>query len=163
MSEAPAKKKGGLKLILFIVLPVILIGGGIVGCAFMGIINIPGLTPKKKAHSLAKSAQMYGEQPTPEVPKEDPKKDVKKVDPPKKEEPKPDLELGAKRLAKLWNEMDVKTLTNIAKTWKDEDLARILSKMDNAKAVELLSALDAARASKISEIIQLQAAVVASK
>lgn len=155
----PKKKGKGLKIVL-IILP-LLIAGGVVGCAFMGLINIPGLTPKKKAKATATNAAMYGEQKAPVEKKPDPKPKEAKVAPrmPVEEAPKPDLDQGAKRIAKVWNEIEVTKLKDIIAKWKDDDIARVLTKMDPGKSAEILSALDADRASNICEAMQLQAAL----
>ncbi|MBX7135680.1 MAG: hypothetical protein K1X67_23680 [Fimbriimonadaceae bacterium] len=162
--KAEPKKKGkGLKIVLFILVPLLLVGGAVVGCAFMGILNIPGLTPKKKGKAVASSAALYAETKAPIEKKPDPKPKVAKkpaVKPPE-EPPKPDMDQGAKRIAKVWNEMEAVKLTDIIATWKDEDVARVLSKMDAGKTAEILAGLKAPRASKICELMQLQAAVAA--
>lgn len=168
MSTAKPKKKGGIKLVLFIVLPLLLVGGGVVGAAFMGVINIPGLTPAKKG-KLAHGAQsMYGEQAKVEPAKPAPPRPKKEVaTKPPAEPPKPDMDLGAKKLAKIWNEISVDGLMKIIEKWSDEDVARVLAKMDTSKVAQLLASLasskKAERAGKLSELMQLQAAVVAQK
>lgn len=161
MSDKPPKKGKGKKLVLLIVLPLLLVGGGVVGAAKFGILKIPGLTPAQKGKMASNAAALYGDQPTakPKVTQKTkpskPKEPVR-ISP---EPPKPDLEAGAKRLAKVWNELDVETLNGIVKNWKDDDLARVLSQMDIAKVAALLSKLDANRASRLSEAMQLQAAI----
>lgn len=148
-----------MKKIILIVLPLLLISGGVVACAMLGVINIPGLSPKKKAKTLVAAAGLYTEKKEPRKINKPPKP-VATVKP---KDPEPDLDLGAKKLAKYWNELPAKTLKEIAAKWKDEDLVRVLVKMDVGKATEVLGSLDAARASKLSELIQSQASLVVSQ
>ena len=157
----PKKKGKGLKIVLFVVLPLLLVAGGVVGCAFMGIVNIPGLTPRKKAKAVATNAALYADTKAPVEKKPETKPKVAKKPPVKavEEAPKPDMDLGAKRIAKVWNEMEVKKLSKIIADWKDEDVARAFSKMDTGKAAEVLADIPAPRASKICELMQLQAAL----
>ncbi|HRI44630.1 MAG TPA: hypothetical protein PLL78_01720 [Fimbriimonadaceae bacterium] len=150
-------RKSPARLILMIVGPLVLIGGGVVGAALFGVINVPGLTPAKKAKATAGAHELYADVPTPK----EPAPAAKRVKPPvpKPEPPKPDLESGAKQVAKLWNGMPTKSLLAVIKEWSDEDLARVLRKMDTDKAVELLAALDPKRASALSLLIQNQTAL----
>ncbi|WP_457831920.1 hypothetical protein, partial [Staphylococcus aureus] len=74
----------------------------------------------------------------------------------KKEEPKftVDSTLGEKKIAALWGEIEVSQLEAITKSWKNEDLARVMAKMDSAKVAEWLAAMKPDRASAISKIIE---------
>ncbi len=70
---------------------------------------------------------------------------------------------GTKRVAKLWNEMDVAPLAVIVDKWKDQDLAPILAVMDNSKVVELLSLMSQTkpdRAATLSKELQRLASIV---
>jgi len=147
----------GLKIVLFAVVPVLLIGSVAV-LGKLGIVPIPGLSPTKPK-ALAGAAALYGEP-----------KDAKTAPVAKKELPKPkpkpaetplDLDTGAKKVAKLWNEIETDRLVKMVATWPDPDLARILTKMNLEKSTALLAALDPKRASKLSEEILKQASVVA--
>lgn len=149
--------KKGLKIALFVAIPVLL-AGSVVVLGKMGIVPIPGLSPSKPK-TLAANAALYNEP-----------KDLKPAPVAKKEPPKPkpkpaeatqDLEAGAKKVAKLWNEIDTGRLVKIVEKWPDPDLARILSKMSVEKATALLTALEPTRAAKLSQEIQKQASVVA--
>ncbi len=147
-----------MKKILMIVVPVLLIGGGVVGAAMMGMIDIPGLSPvKKKAKAAASYTEAKDEKPL-----------VKKNPPaePKPAETKPpelDLDKGRKKLAKLWNEMDAASILLIAADWKDDELAQQMKFLDASKASELLAQMKPAQASKISKMLQkLHAAVPAA-
>lgn len=154
MSE---KRKTPVRTILMIIGPLVLIGGGMIGAALFGVINVPGLTPAKKTKATAGANELYAEVPAQKLASPV----AKKVRPPipKPEPPKPDLDSGAKQVAKLWNGIPTERLKDIVKEWSDDDLARVLRKMDTDKAVELLAALDAKRASSLSRLIQEQTAL----
>jgi hypothetical protein len=168
-----------MKKIVLIALPVVLLGVG-AGLVLTGIIKVPGLSPKGKA--AAKANQLYAETKDPKDPKNaKTAKDDKKVEekkpvvakaPPKedKKTPPPQVdaavlvenkpEVGQKKLAKLWGEMEVPALNEITKDWKDPELAAVLVKMDSAKVAELLAVMEPKRASKISRELQKQASIV---
>lgn len=152
-----------MKKLIFIGLPVVILGVG-VGLVLTGVVKIPGINTKK---ATAKANQLYteGKDPAKVVKKEEPPKA-----PPKKETPPPKVdaevlvekkpELGEKKLAKLWNEIEAPVLKDIVKDWKDAELASILVRMDSAKVAELLGSLEPKRASQISRELQKQASVV---
>lgn len=132
-----------MKKVILIVLPLLIIGGSVVGLGMAGVVNIPGLTPKKKpAPTVAAKKIEEKKAPAPKKPK--PAPTVKAADPTK----------GEEAVAKLWNEMDMKALLPITEKWKDAELAAILSKMDNEKVVELLSAMKAERAVTLTRAIK---------
>lgn len=161
------------KAIIFL-LPLVLLGvGGFL--VFTGKVKIPGvnLGPKQKANDLYaadKANSLYT------ADKDGKSTAVAKNEPPKKETPKKDdkktppkvvvdafenkPEVGQKKLAKLWNEMEPTTLSGITKDWNEKDLAGILVRMDTAKVAEFLSSLDPKRASKLSRELQKQASIV---
>lgn len=141
-----------MKKILFIVLPVVLIGGGAVGAAMMGVINIPGLTPAKK--KSAATAQYTEEKEAEPMVENSPPEEEMPPAPIAEAEPPPDLEKGRRGLAKLWNEMEVPTLIAIVADWKDEELAAQLRYLEPEKTAELLSGLKPGRASKLSRLLQ---------
>lgn len=161
MSE---KRRSPLKLILMILGPILLLGGGFVGAALFGVVNVPGLTPAKKAKATAAAQELYTE--TTPSGKSDPEPVAKKPSKPKSKpvaapqatESRPDPEVGAKQVARLWNGVPTKKLLKIMENWENADLARILRKMDPDKAVEVLGELDAKRASDLSRLIQEQSA-----
>ena len=76
----------------------------------------------------------------------------------KVESPKTDPSQGQKKLARLWNEMEIDKLVGIVANWKDDELAPVLNRMDAEKASQLLAALKPERASKLSKAIQAEAA-----
>lgn len=151
------KRRGAAaKTLILIILPVLLIGG-VAGAGFMGVINIPGLTPKK----AAKAAKLYTEGQDGKSNKTAKSAMTKPTPPPKPKAkpvasaPEPNVEEGAKRIAKLWAQIDTPKLLEMVADWKDPDLARVISYLDSAKAAELLAAMDPKRASRLSrEILQ---------
>jgi len=154
---------------LVLIIVVALIGGLVVGAAMTGMINIPGLTPAKKK---ANAAAQYATDKDKEAAKTAERKDVKPekakpIAPPpkataKKEPSNEDPSLGYKKVAKLWNAMDAQKIKeHIAKGWKDDELARIFSKMDNDKVAEVLALLDPPKATKLLKAIQTEASRLA--
>jgi len=147
-----------MKKVIFIVLPILLLGGGFVGLAIMGVVNVPGLTPPKKA----KPAPEYGEakdkdlvaEAKPKTP--NPKTPILKP----KGAPETDPEKGTKKLAQLWNNLPAAKLADVAKEFQDKDLAPILVAMDPEKVAELMGMLDAKRSAKLSKELQRVASIV---
>ncbi len=162
---------------LFIVVPILLIGGA-VGAGFMGVINIPGITPKKPPVTKKDAAEKQptdegsattdtiegqqvtvdpGAQSTPT----DPPDNVRPTEPdPKKADPSTDPEQGAKALAKYWDEIEIAKLIPITETYKEPELAQVLFYMQKAKVAELLSTVNSARAASLSRELQRLASVV---
>jgi len=131
---------------VFIAVPAVLvIGGGVVGAAMAGLIEIPGLTPEKKKE---KSAALYTED------KEETKPIAKKQVHKKGDPIPPDVVKGRKELAKLWNEIESKDLVLIVEKWPDEQLAHQLRYLDVDKTAEVLSLMKADRAAKLSKTLQ---------
>lgn len=148
-----------MKKVLIIGLPLLLVGGG--GTVFtlgkMGIVNIPGITPPKKA---VKSDKDKKQQSTTA------KKPKKKPITPKIEaaaepaEPKNDPMQGYAKLADLWSEMEADVLKSVTLDWKEGELAPILKQMDTAKVAEFITAVaatDAKRADRITKALQVEA------
>lgn len=161
---------------LVAVIPVVLIGV-VAGLGFSGVVNIPGLTPKKAVKNAAdiyekdkgdlkdskpKKVAEKPVDPPPVVPQDDPKKKLLS---------KQDPELGAQTLAAVWNEVKTPQLIRITKDWKDADLAKVLAHMDTDKVAKLLDALakgdpeekvdpNPVRASKISKVLRDQGSIV---
>ena len=140
------------KAILIAVPAVLVVGGGVVGAAITGMIEIPGITPEKQKQ---KSDALYTEQ------KEDAaSQPLAKKKPPKKEEPiPPDVVKGRKELAKLWNEVESPVLAKIVEKWPDEQLAHQLRYLDVDKTAEVLSLMKSERAAKLSKTLQSLGAV----
>lgn len=131
-----------MKKVILIVLPLLIIGGSVVGLGMAGVINIPGMTPKKKVAPVVEAKKPEPKKEVAKKPKEAPK--TKSGDPAK----------GQEAVAKLWNEMEMKSLLPITEKWKDAELAPILAKMDNEKVVELLSGMKPERAVALTRAIQ---------
>jgi hypothetical protein len=157
-----------MKKILILIIPVVLLATG-VALALMGIIKIPGLTPKGKD----KAASLYAESKDPKVadlkaPAGSTQTPPTKTNPPKKPPAqKPPVvsattqpEAGQKKLAKLWNELEAKSLREVTKDWKDQDLAPVLLKMDSGKVAEYLALIDPKKASSLSKELQKQASLI---
>lgn len=164
--EAKTKPKGkkGLVIALAVALP-LLIAGGVVGAAYAGVVKIPGLKlPGMKAASTA--AANYTD-------KEDKKPEAKPVEPQATIEPEPkaelaptpkpeaDPELGAKKLAGIWNNLNAPDIVRIAATYEDANFARVLSKMDSEKVAKVLAEIkDSKKAAAISRLIESQASAI---
>lgn len=138
------------KAVLIAVPAALVVGGGVVGAAMAGLIEIPGLTPEKQKQ---KSTALYTED------KEETKPSVKKQntkerEPQKKESIPADLVKGRKELAKLWNEIESKDLVLIVAKWPDEELAHQLRYLDVDKTAEVLALMKAERAAKLSKTLQ---------
>jgi flagellar basal body-associated protein FliL len=145
-----------MKKKLMIIIPIVVLllaGGAVFALAKMGKINIPGLTPKK----------------TPAKKTAPPKVEVKKVEPPKKKVVPPakpkathmiDAEKGAKKLAKVWNELPVDNVLASIKEWKAPELARVIVSMEPEKAAALMAKLEPKRLDEVSREIQRQASLV---
>ena len=140
-----AKKKGGKGLIIGIAL-VLVIVGAVFGLAMVGMINIPGVTQKKKATPVAVA------KPKPSTPidaqkdkklKEAPTSAVKTLSP-------AEVKQGAAKLAEVWNEMPTNKLAKVIEKWKAEDLALILTEMDPTKVADILGGMKPEVASKVS-------------
>lgn len=163
---------------MFMVLPVLILAIG-AGLVMTGVINVPGISPskgkKKAAANYASDKDGKAATGTKGGKVADAKKPVNKkstTPPPTSTNktttpPKVDAtvavknpEMGVKKLAKLWNEMEPAALKDITKDWKDKDLAAILVKMDTAKVAEFLGILDSKRASSLSHELQNQASIV---
>ena len=153
-----------MKILLIVLVPFVILGG-LVGA---GIVHIPGINdPPKK--SSKKQPKALGDEPKVETKvlakKAEPTQEGVSTVQAKAAKPKATIDpnKGAERLAKLWNEMDVATLSKIAGEWKDEDLVNVLAVMDNAKVAELITSItvtDPKRASALSKQLQTLASVI---
>lgn len=162
------KSKKGLIIVLAVVLP-LLIGGGVIGAAFAGMIKIPGLKlPGMKTKTAATNYTDKDDKPS-EIGKTEPEATIEPdAQEPEKEklitkEPEPETnpELGAKKLAGIWNNLEPADIVRISATYKDPDLALVLSKMDAEKVAAVLSEIkDNKRAAKISQEIQNLASII---
>jgi hypothetical protein len=131
-----------LNKVIMIVVLLLVLGGAVVGLGMAGVVQIPGLTPKKKA-------------PAPVVEAIVEKKPVVKKEPKPQPTPKTDdPEKGHIAVAELWNEMDLKALLPLTDKWREAELAPILAKMDTEKVVELLSQMKPERAVVLTRALQ---------
>jgi len=165
-SKSGKSKKG----LIFIIIGVLVLGGGgFFGAAFMGILKIPGITPKsklaKKAPAVTPEAKAAAEKAAAEKKKaEEAAKLAAAAPPPEEEEvapppePEPDLKKGAEAIAEIWNGLPEAKIVEISKSWAIEDVARVLPLLDSKKAAGVLGLMDVKRASDVSEEIQRQAA-----
>lgn len=160
-----------MKPVVLIVV-VVVVAGFIIGAGMTGMVNIPGLTPAKKK---AVAAAQYGEGSDPKDAQAKTAKDVAKK-PEAKRTAKPtakslkpidipvNREAGYKKIAKLWNEMNIEDLKKlVAKGWSNDELAPIFALMDNAKVAKVLVALPPDRATKITKAIQRLASIAKPK
>ncbi len=182
MSEAPKKKRRGLKIFLIIFFLLLLLGGGAAaGAVFAvkyGFIELPFLNDlpmigdwlkegkKKQSAEKVDSKKESGS----EKELEAVKKSAEELEP-KKEEPAPektkpkvtveeenlpeiDAVKGAKKLANIWNGIESQKLLDIVNTWPDDRLAFVMFYMDPGQTGALLKVMDPVRSAKISELIQ---------
>lgn len=164
-----AKSGKSKKGLIFAILGVLVLGGGgFFGAAFMGVLKIPGITPKsklaKKAPVQTPEAKAAAEKAAADKKKAEEAAKVAAAAPPVEEEvvepsaPEPDLKKGAEALAEIWNGLPEAKILEICKTWPVEDVARVLPLLDTKKAAGVLGLMEAKRASEVSEEIQRQAA-----
>lgn len=139
-----------MKKVLLIALPLILIGGGVVGAAMMGVISIPGVTPaKKKPMAAAQYAETKEEEPVVQRKDPEPEEAIVPIEPP------PDMAKGRRSLAKLWNEIDAVAILAITEDWNDDELAEQLRYLAPDKTASLLASMKPERASKLSKLLQM--------
>jgi cell division septation protein DedD len=175
----PKKPKGKSKkgLIIALVVPLLIVGGGL-GAAYAGVVKIPGLKlPGMKTKTVAsnytdkddKAADLYTDKDdkATELAKADVKEPEVTIEPDPKplvtKEPEPitDPELGAKKLAGIWNNLEPSDIVRISAAYKDPELALVLSKMDAEKVAAVLSEItDSKRAAKLSQEIQNLASII---
>jgi len=131
-----------LNKVILIVVSVLVLGGAVVGLGMAGVVQIPGLSPKKKA-------------PAPVVEAVAEKKPVADKKPKREPTPKTgDPEKGHIAVAELWNEMELKSLLPLTEKWREAELAPILAKMETEKVVELLSQMKPERAVVLTRALQ---------
>ncbi len=168
--KAKGKSKKGLIIVLAVVVPLLLVGGT-AGAAFAGIIKIPGLKiPGAKAKSVANYTDK-DDNPS-ELAKNEKKEPEASIEPEKEstapevkivKEPEPvlDPEVGAKKLAGIWNNLEPADIVRISAAYKNPELALVLSKMDAEKVAGVLSEIkDAKRAAALSQEIQHLASII---
>lgn len=161
--EKKPKGKGGLKKVLLITLPIVMLLGGGVAAVFLGLVKIPGV----RLPFGPKPAAVANKDPKKDKPKVATTKPVPKVTPPVQTPPAvsvratpvptTDPSVGVKKVAKLWNELEPDKLQLIIADWKDPDAATVLAKMDPERVADLLAMLPPKRASALSRAIQREA------
>lgn len=144
-----------MKFLIIICVAVVVIGGLFLGLAYSGTITVPGITPKKQAKSNRAEEQPSGnvtEIKQPEAVIEPP---APLVPQPKAEEPPNIQKDGTERVAKIWSSMDTDALVKLLETWEDGDALLVIAKMEDKKLAELLSALPAERAARLSKGLRM--------
>lgn len=154
-----------MKLLVPLLAGIIVLGGTTIGLGYAGVINIPGITPSKKAKPAPAQANAEqanalapegGEAPgnpsESAQPDESAQEEPPPADPPPSETTPP--QDGTERLAKLWATMDAQKVAALVEKWKDGDVLLVLAKMDDEKLAEVLSALPPERALELSRGIK---------
>jgi Mg/Co/Ni transporter MgtE len=152
---------------IILIVAMLAIAGSVVGLAFAGIIQIPGITPQTPVKVVDASKNQTGgllwtlTKPWNDLAKRAADADkaakalaAKNAPPPETDAPKVDPDLGDEKLAALWNDLDVNQLISITKKWQPAPLAKVLAKMDSDAVTKYLNSLDAARADVLSRAIQ---------
>jgi|GEM_PF-832509 len=165
------KSKKGLIIVLAVVLPLLIVGGA-VGAAYAGLIKIPGLSlPGMKTKTVAanytdkddeaaKLAEKAKNEPEASIEPDDPTNEPKVLIT-KEPEPVTDPELGAKKLAGIWNNLEPTEIVRISAPYKTPELALVLSKMDAEKVAAVLTEItDTKRAAALSQEIQNIASII---
>jgi hypothetical protein len=153
--KASANKKKKMMIIIGASVMVVVIAvGTVVGLALAGKINIPGLTPKKKA--IVRSAPKAATKPVsaPKAKVESPKAVAEKTTETIVEKQ------GAIKLAEVWNELPVPELIAIVETWKPSEIAPVLNEMDSEKAAEVMAKMKPKQASDVSRELKRIASIV---
>jgi flagellar motility protein MotE (MotC chaperone) len=171
-----------MKKVLFILGALILLGGTFVALALFGVIKIKGLPQLKHGKLVAAKAtnkpQLDRSSPAPAnltkapapvtkpspapappaLPPQNGVTDDKKQKDVKKAAPTTDPAKGLQAVATLWNTLEPEKLSLVIQDWKDADVAKVFRKMDPDAVSDVLAALPPKRASKISAMIEMQAA-----
>jgi hypothetical protein len=160
-----------LKRALLIGIPLLLVVGIVLGLATIGILKIPGISPRNYGRPMIASPspapgflwtfvhpfQSLTDQ------ADAAKRKLASAPPPPDTSSivKPDPSLGVAKLANLWNGMDVEKLADITAKWDKATLCRVLLKMDPDQVTAYLAAVDPKRADQLSREIQVLASVPA--
>lgn len=157
-----------MKKLIFIIIPILLVGT-VVGLGYKGIINIPGLTPAKKAIPKAKAASGKQKVNNPNTTNQSPPVALSPASSaPTPVAPKPiqstvDQNAGAKKIAAIWGEMDPADIVKLIKNYKPKQVGLIFAKMDESQVAQVLELMPAKEAASLSQIIQKQVAISAGK
>lgn len=154
MADAGQNKNSTFLLILIPSI-ILILGGGVGGAIYFGVIKIPGLAigtqPVKKEDK--KEAIVKKSPPPAAAPLKTPAPKVEKAIP-----PKPDPAKGYVKLATVWEGMEPEKLKEVVATWRDDDLAAVLNKMDEDKVSALLALMDPKKSSTVMKAMQTKAA-----
>lgn len=152
------KKKRKLWLILLLTLLPVVLAGGVFAAGMMGLLKLPFLKPPQVAvKPAAAPATTSTAAPAKAPPKPTPPKPAvaaRKTPKPQTPEIVVDPEKGAKHMAKLWSQMEPTALVPIAGKYRDDELARIVVKMSTESASQLLAALPAEKAVRVSREVE---------
>jgi len=155
-----------MKLLVPVLAGIIVLGGTTIGLGYAGVINIPGITPSKKATPAAEQAEAEPSADAESSPSASaaashdgdatsdaapPEQEASLPPPPAEEAPRKD---GTERLAKLWATMDAQKVAALVQQWNDGDVLLVLAKMEDEKLAEVLSALPPDRALELSRGIK---------
>lgn len=148
---------------LFIVVPILLVGGAF-GAAKMGVIQVPGISPKKVEAKKQDPEQKQAEEKAQGQEEEQVQEQVQEQEQapttaPVTETPT-DPEAGAKALAKYWDAIPTNKLIPITDTYSEKDLALVLQFMQKPKVAEIMGAIDADRAANLSRELQRLASII---
>lgn len=165
--EKSRPKKKGRLLVILLVLPVLL--GGVFGVlAAMGKIpgvSLAGVLPRTKPGASKSVVKEDGKETTKKpteavkpkrAPARRPAPQTLASEPPK---PMPDLDKGAKAMARIWERLDPEKVAEMAGSYRDPQLARILNSMDSKKSAAVLGVLDAKRAALLCQEMEKQSAM----
>jgi len=154
-----------MKRALLIGIPLLLVIGIVLAVATLGIIKIPGISPKNYGRPMvaspnpqpgfewtfAHSVQTLADQ------SDVAKRKVATIGTPDAETPgsKPDPTLGDAKLAAFWNGLEPDQLVKITAKWNKVPLCKVLLKMDPDQVTAYLGVIDPKRADELSREIQL--------
>ncbi|MGV3617569.1 MAG: hypothetical protein ACO1SV_19765 [Fimbriimonas sp.] len=145
------------KKLLLIGIPLLALGCAAAGLIMTGIVKVPFLAKKKEKLVPAKPDGKAAATPKPKPKATPPRPTPPTVAVRQTPAPTSDPAKGVKKVAKLWNEIEIPKLQALTADWNELELARILAQMDTGKVAELLAALPPKRASDLTRAIQREA------
>jgi hypothetical protein len=160
-----------LKKLLFVLVPLVVIVGAVVGLGFIGVLNIPFVTPNLFGkpvsastnatggllYALGKPVQQLAQEADEQVQAAE-RAAARQTPPPAA--PKSDPETGNAKLASLWNGLEPDELAKVTANWKLPALAQVMLKMDEDQVTKYLATIDPKRADAVSRAIQIAASAV---
>ena len=160
-----------LKILLFVLVPLIVILGAVGGLGFIGVLDIPYVTPNLFGKPVSASTNTTGGllyalgKPVQQLAKQADEQTLaaqkaaaKQVPPPAA--PKSDPDAGNAKLAEVWNGLEPDDLAKLTANWKLPALAQVMLKMDEDQVTKYLAAIDPKRADAVSRAIQIAASAV---